>query len=276
MPHEKHARYVLLAQLSRDMVSGHGVSHSQKNHIRDVSTSSVPSVFHPVTETLISWKTLQTAFIPHRQSAEAAYTIERCTELAREWSIPVFIAQPELMKAFDRISHESMAEVLSRKNLSPQLVAVLCSWWCCSFYLEVRLGHVTSDHCVSVDRGVVMVADEILDGLRLSCLGYADDVLLFSWSKASLEAMVEDCFKNFGEKWFWTKLTGAVLSRWMVRLVVWGQSIVWERKLEFIGSVIEPGAHSGGAVRHRSQKASSVFYQWKPSCATRSCRSRSE
>ena len=36
----------------------------------------------------ISWKTLQTAFIPHRQGAEAVYMIERCTELAREWNIP--------------------------------------------------------------------------------------------------------------------------------------------------------------------------------------------
>ena len=71
MPCEKHARYVLLAQFLGDMVSGHGVSHSPKNHIRE---------------------TLQTAFIPHRQGAEAVYMIERCTELAREWSIPVFIA----------------------------------------------------------------------------------------------------------------------------------------------------------------------------------------
>ena len=47
-------------------------------------------------------------------------------------------------------------------------------------------------------------------------------------------------------------------------LTVRGQSIEWERKLEFIGSVIEPGAHSGGAVRHRTQKASSVFCKWKP------------
>ena len=44
-------------------------------------------------------------------------------------------------------------------------------------------------------------------------------------------------------------------------LAVRGQSIVWEGELEFIGSVIEPGARSGGAVRHRSQKASSVFSQ---------------
>ena len=46
--------------------------------------------------------------------------------------------------------------------------------------------------------------------------------------------------------------------------MVRGQNIEWERKLEFIGSVIEPGAHSGGAVRHRTQKASSVFCKWKP------------
>ena len=61
----------------------------------------------------------------------------------------------------------------------------------------------------------VMVADEILGGLRpswerrifawtcdavsLSFLGYADDVLLFSGSKASLETMIEDCCTKFGE-----------------------------------------------------------------------------
>ena len=127
---------------------------------------------------LLSWKTLPTAFITHRQDAEAVYMIERSTELAREWSIPVFIAQLDLKKAFDRISHDSIAEMLCRKNLCPQLVAVFCVWWCCSS-LEVRLRHVTSDHCVLVDRGgpqgapesplvFVMVADEILGGLRPS------------------------------------------------------------------------------------------------------------
>ena len=61
----------------------------------------------------------------------------------------------------------------------------------------------------------VVVADEILGGLRpswerrnfawtcdavsLSCLGYADDVLWFSGSKASLETMIEDCCSKFGE-----------------------------------------------------------------------------
>ena len=34
--------------------------------------------------------------------------------------------------------------------------------------------------------------------------------------------------------------------------------------MEKIWSVIEPDARSGGAVRHRTQKASSVFCKWKP------------
>ena len=137
----------------------------------------------------------------------------------------MFIAQLDLKKVFDRISHDSIAEMLCRKNLCPQLVAVLCIWWCCSS-LEVRLGHVTSDRCILVDREVpqgalesllvfVMVADEILGGLRpswerrnfawtcdavsLSCLGYADDVLLFSGSKVTLETMIEHCCTKFGE-----------------------------------------------------------------------------
>ena len=188
----------------------------------------------------------------------------------------------------------ALLKYFCRKNLSPQLVAVLCSWRCCSS-LEVRLGHVTSDRCISVDREVpqgapesplvfVMVADEILGGLRpsqerrnfastcdevsLSCLGYADDVLLFSGSKASLEAMMEDCCVKFGEaglevgldKSHWSSSTAMDGETLAVR----GQNREWERKLEFLGSVIEPGAHSGGAVRHCTQKASSVFCKWQP------------
>ena len=126
----------------------------------------------------------------------------RCTELARECSIPVY-----------RISHGSIVVMLRRKNLSPQLVAVLCSWWCCSS-LEVLLGLVTSDRCISVDREVpqgapesplvfVMVADETLGGLtrweRNNFAWTCDEVLLFSRSKASLGAMIEDRCEKFGE-----------------------------------------------------------------------------
>ena len=101
-----------------------------------------------------------------------------------------------------------------------------------------------------------------------SCLGYADDVLMFSKSKAALEAMIEDCCVKIGEAGLEVGLDKTHWSSSIAMdgetLAVRDQNIVWERKLEFVGSVIEPGAHNGGAVRHRSQKASSVFCRWKP------------
>ena len=77
----------------------------------------------------------------------------------------MFIAQLDLKKAFDRISHGSIFEMLRLKIFSPQLVAVFCSWWCCSSQ-EVRLGHVASDRCISVDRGSVRESAGVRDGGR--------------------------------------------------------------------------------------------------------------
>ena len=94
--------------------------------------------------------------------------------------------------------------------------------------------------------------------MDVRCLGYADDVLLFSGTKASLETMIEDCCTKFGEAGLEVGLDKIHWSSSIAMdgetLAVRGQSIVWERKLEFIGSVIKPGAHSGGAVRRRNAK----------------------
>ena len=65
--------------------------------------------------------------------------------------------------------------------------------------------------------------------------------------------MMEDCCTKFGEAglevcWDKTHWSSSIALDGET-LAVRGKSIVWERKLEFIGSVIEPGAHSGGAVR---------------------------
>ena len=98
-----------------------------------------------------------------------------------------------------------------------------------------------------------------------------DTLMMFFCSldpKASLETMIEDCCTKFGETGLEVGLDKTHWSSSIAMdgetLVVRGQSIVWERKLEFIGSVIEPGAHSGGAVGRRVQEASSVFCKWKP------------
>ena len=95
--------------------------------------------------------------------------------------------------------------------------------------------------------------------MSLGRLGYAGDVLLFSRFKASLEAMIEDCCKNFGDAGLEVGLDKTHWSSSIAMdgetLVVRGQSVVWERKLEFIGSVIEPAQWRSGTAPF----AASVF-----------------
>ena len=121
--------------------------------------------------------------------------------------------------------HNFIPEMLCRKNLKP----TTCG---CPLQLVVfqfsgsspgtryfRSLHLCGQGGCSRERlsplVFVMVADEIVGGLRpswerknfawtcdevsFSCLGYADDVLLFSGSKAALEAMSEDCCVKYGE-----------------------------------------------------------------------------
>ena len=67
------------------------------------------------------------AFLPHRQGTEAVFVIERGTELRREWSLPMYLAQVDLKRASDILCHSQVASVLSRKNVSRQLAAVQVS-----------------------------------------------------------------------------------------------------------------------------------------------------
>ena len=94
----------------------------------------------------------------------------------------------------------------------------------------------------------------------LYSFGYADDILLFWGNKASLESMVADCSGAFGQAGL---EVGLDKTHWSSSIEVKCHTLVGKTP-SGIGSVIEPGAHSGSAVRHRTKKASSVFCKWKP------------
>ena len=150
------------------------------------------------------------------------------------------------------------------------------------------------DRPVQADRGVpqgvpesplifVLVTDEIMgplqsrrrgegrgwtcDELHLSCLGYADDILLFARSKGDLEAMIADCCEAFGAAGLELGLEKTHRSSSIdladEKVHLRGQEIQWERTLEFIGSMTEPCGHSGCSFRHRMKKATAVFQRWK-------------
>ena len=79
----------------------------------------------------------------------------------------------------------------------------------------------------------------------LSCLRYADNILFFSNNNA-------DCCGASGQAGFAVVLDKVQWSS-SIDLVeevlhVLAQGTKWDRSLELVGSVIEPGAHSGSAV----------------------------
>ena len=159
----------------------------------------------------LRWHTFQTAFLKGRDASQAVFTIQRCSELAREWSIPLFCAQLDLKKAFDKAKHSSISRALQMKGVSQQHIAIMNAWWQQSS-AHIGLGNLKASRPVHSHRGVpqgapesplvfTMLVDEIIGDLdeewqkraygwhcgefSLTCLAYADDVLFFKFKKSA-------------------------------------------------------------------------------------------
>ena len=150
---EKHAKYVLLAQLSGDMVSGHGVSHSQKTTSEGsqrVSSQELPDHLSQTPGEQLDTETASPGRLCRELSYRTDRALKQCTRksVARNWHVSgAFLCTL-------RISRKHLI-VFPTTALLKCYVAktfVLACWWCFSS-LEVRFGHVTSDRCISVDQG---------------------------------------------------------------------------------------------------------------------------
>ena len=241
---------------------------------------------------VITFVSLQTAFVPGVSAAHGVYVLKRAAELAREWSVPMVIVQLDLKKAFDRIRHSEVLRCLRKKGVGTQLLAVLAQMWQQSCVCG-RLGSVTS-RPVLLDRGVpqgapespfifTAVVDEILgellekwnglgygwvlDGFWLAALGYADDIIIVGKTVQEVEAMLADCILAFAaaglevglEKTHWIstlRSPGQVLK-------ADGHELVWEQTLTFVGTIIELCGGDGPALQHRLVQATKTLMSWK-------------
>ena len=155
--------------------------------------------------------------------------LTRVAELAREWASPVYVGQLDLRQAFDKIKHSAVIEALLEKQVPLQLIAVLVAWWSQS-ELSVRLQSVSSHRKIRVQRGVPQGApdsplvfamttdcalgslqsrwaqsdagwslDSPLGRLWVSCLAYADDILVFARTELAVTQMIGECCAEFGK-----------------------------------------------------------------------------
>ena len=92
----------------------------------------------------LRYHTLQCGFVPKSQAANGVYILKRTAELSKEWKKPLFLAQLDLTKAFDRELHSAVVKALRLQGVSLQCLAIICNVFLKS-KAATTLGHVTAE-----------------------------------------------------------------------------------------------------------------------------------
>ena len=106
-----------------------------------------------------------------------------------------------------------------------------------------------------------------IDDFYLSCICYADDIVLAAASVEHLEEMIADVvaeLKQIGlgigpEKTHWTS-TPPMPDH---QLRVMEARVQWEDNLTFVGTVIDLRGMSGPAIQYREAQANKAFHKWR-------------
>ena len=241
----------------------------------------------------LRFESFQCGFIPGAHASNGVYTVNRICELSREWGKPVFLAQLDLRKAFDRVRHSAVIDALKLQGVSLQCLAVICALLGQSQAM-MSLGHLHAQP-LQLHRGLPQGAPEspilftlviemvlrsllrkwksedlgwLCDALYVTSICYADDVILVSRSKEGLEAMLHDVIDAFAkvglevstEKCHWTSYPPHRKER-----LRFGTDLVgWESSMTFVGTIIQPGGNDSAAIMHRLSQATKAFYKWQP------------
>ena len=255
----------------------------------------------------LRFDSFQCGFVPGGQATYGVYTIKRAFELSREWGKPIYLAQLDLRKAFDRVRHSAIVDALKLQGVSLQCLAILCALLSKS-QVAMRLGHISADP-LKMYRGLpqgapespilfVLVTEFVLrplirkwnasgdgwrfDALYLDVICYADDVIIIGSSLEILERMLDDVISAFHtvglevstEKCHWTSFP----MQQGHQLRFGTDDISWEASLTFVGTILSPTGNDELAIQYRLAQATKAFFRWAPilQCSSASVRSRVE
>jgi hypothetical protein len=190
---------------------------------------------------LLTFVSVQTAFVPGSHADTGVFMINKAAELSREWRVPLFLAQLDVKKAFDHVDHRAAFKAMRLQGISLQAIALIAAIWAHSV-VSVRLGSMSSDD-IPMDRGLpqgapesslifTMIMDMVIralkptwrqkgygfnvDQFRLMVICYADDLVLAASSKEHLEAMTSDVIEalaKMASEWVRRRPTGQALRR---------------------------------------------------------------
>ena len=107
-----------------------------------------------------------------------------------------------------------------------------------------------------------------LDGLKVYCVCYADDLILLADTTEHLEIMINDlvaAFREIGlgigaDKTHWTSTP----AQEHMNIKVEDCDVEWESTITFVGTVLDLTGSSAAAIQHRVNQGNKVYNKWKP------------
>ena len=241
---------------------------------------------------VLRYHSFQCGFVHGAHAADGVFLIKRVAELSREWKVPLYAAQLDLKKAFDRVLHSAVVDALRLQGASLQSIAVMCA-----LLLQSKaagsLGHVKAPS-VDMQCGLPQGAPESpllftlvteyvlrpllvewrqskrgwnLSGLHVSAICYADDIILICENKKDLQQMISDTIAAFSavglevgtDKSHWSSYP----RRPQETLRFGDDNVMWEPSLIFVGTVLDLNGNDGRAIDYRIAQANKVFWKWK-------------
>ena len=238
--------------------------HSLKSNYRPIAiTSSVSKLVELVIKerimTYLDTSDSQFGFKAKHGTDMAIYTLKMTLQYYITCNTPVFVCFLDASKAFDRINHVKLFEILQRRGLPAYIIAILSYWYQAQQY-AVRWGDAISTS-FSVSNGIRqggilspliynIYTDELnmklndckvgcqMGGIFINHLSYADDMILLAPSVKALQLLVNTCYAYSVEHDILYNATKTVCMvfrpPWLRNNFVYPSVMLNERNLEYV------------------------------------------
>ena len=157
---------------------------------------------------------LQFGFKNNSSCSHAIFLLKEVTDYYVSRGSNVYMASLDARKAFDRVNHVKLFNILINKGLPGRLVKIIIDWYGKTFSV-VRWNECFSESCIvksGIRQGGILsptffniYRDVLLNALKSSeygchlgrtfvgCIAYADDLILLSASLCNLQKMLTIC-----------------------------------------------------------------------------------
>ena len=156
----------------------------------------------------------QFAYKQNHSTDMALFLLKTTIESCKSTNSPIFLCTMDLSKAFDRVCHKKLFEILSKRKVPPYIIATLKHWYLSQEFrvmwgnelsspfktgCGIRQGSVLSAVLFAVymnDLSSEIFSDDVgcvVGGQKINHILYADDIILLSTSAKSLQYLVNKC-----------------------------------------------------------------------------------